>query len=166
MTTRTHAPVPPGEGEALGWGGFGVVYKISGAVTGGAFAIVEHPMQPGVLAAPPHTHTREDEITLVLEGEVGLQIGDDVFVAGPGTYVVKPRGVPHTFWNAGSVPARIQEIITPAGFENYFRELAEILAASNPPDLEKIGALAARYGLTFHMERLEETLRTHGVGLM
>ncbi len=165
MTTERRLLIPSHSGEAVAMGGLGVVYKLSGEETGGAFAIVEHPIQPGTLGAPPHTHTHEDEISLVLEGEVGVQIGDEVFQATPGTYVMKPRGVPHNFWNAGPAPARIQEIITPAGFERYFREVAEVLAPDGPPDIGRLMEIAARYGLTLHMERLEEVMRAHNVGL-
>ncbi len=62
--------VAPGAGESVALGGLGVVNKVAGAETGGAFAIVEHPLAPGALAGPPHTH--EDEITLVLAGEIGI----------------------------------------------------------------------------------------------
>ncbi len=57
----------------------------------------------------------------------------------------KPRGIPHTFWNAGPAPARLMEIICPAGLENYFAELAKLIPADGPPDFEKIGALQQRY---------------------
>ena len=87
------------------------------------FAMVEHPLAPRTLAAPPHTHTHEDEYTYVLEGEVGVQVGDDVRVAKPGDLVLKPRGVQHAFWNAGDTPARVLEIISPAPFAEYFAEL-------------------------------------------
>ncbi len=157
--------IPPDTGEAVALGGLGVVYKLSGEETGGAFAIVEHPIRPGALGAAPHTHTHEDEISLVLEGEIGVQIGDEVFQATPGTYVMKPRGIPHTFWNAGPAPARVQEIITPAGFERYFREVAEVLASGGPPDMGRLMEIAARYGLTLHMERLEEVMQAHNVSL-
>ena len=157
--------IPPGAGEAVAMGGLGVVFKLSGADTGGAFAVVEHPLAPGALAGPPHTHAREDEVSLVLEGEVGVQVGDEVFHATPGAYVVKPRGVPHTFWNAGPAPARVQETIAPAGFEGYFREVAAVLAAGGPPDFARLGEIAARYGLTLHMERLAAVERAHGVRL-
>ena len=157
--------IPPDAGESVALGGLGVVFKLSGEDTGGAFAVVEHPLQPGALAGPPHTHAHEDEVSFVLEGEVGVQIGDEVFRAGPGAYVVKPRGVPHAFWNAGPTPARILEIISPAGFERYFREVAEVLAPSGPPDLTRLGEIAARYGLTLHMERLGEVMQTHNVRL-
>jgi hypothetical protein len=51
-------------------------------------------------------------------------------------------------WNAGSTPARMIEIISPAGFEHFFRELAE-LAEAGPPAMGDIAALASDYGLQF-----------------
>jgi quercetin dioxygenase-like cupin family protein len=140
--------VQPGEGEAAGVGpGIGVVFKIDGEDTGGAVSIVEQPFEVGALV-PPHSHTREDEVTVVVEGQVGFRSGDKEVVLGPGGYIVKPRGEVHAMWNAGKSPARIIEIITPAGFEGAMRELAA-LAAAGPPDPEAMGALIARYGMSF-----------------
>ena len=78
------------------------------------------------LAAPLHRHAREDEYSYVLEGSMGALLGDEELVAGPGDLVFKPRNQWHTFWNAGDAPARILEIISPAGFEKYFDELVEL----------------------------------------
>ena len=129
--------VAAGEGEVVLRGGFGVVGKVSGTETGGAFSVVEHPLEAGILGAPPHTHANEDETSFVIEGEIGVLIGDKEFRAGAGTYVLKPRGVPHAFWNPGPGPSRILEIISPAGFERYFEELAGVLSAGGPPDLDR-----------------------------
>ncbi len=158
--------IGPGEGVPVIEGGLGVVLKLSGVETGDSFSIVEHPMEPGVLAAPPHTHANEDEFSFVVEGTVGVLMGEEVYEAGPGSYVLKPRGVPHTFWNAGPEPARIVEIISPAGFERYFEELAEVLSAGGPPDVARIEEIAGRYGLTFHWERMAELSERYGVGLV
>jgi quercetin dioxygenase-like cupin family protein len=165
MSAPRNGPIHPDSGETVSLGGLGVVFKLSGADTGGAFSIVEHPLRPGALAAPPHTHSREDEISLVLDGEIGVLVGDAVFTATKGAYVVKPRGVPHTFWNAGADPARVQEIITPAGFEAYFRDVAAVLAASREPDIPRLIAIATRYGVTMHMERVPAVMQEHGVRL-
>ena len=140
--------VQPGEGDAAGLTpGIGVVFKITGENTGGAVSILEQPFEVGALV-PPHSHTREDEVTVVVEGQVGFRSGDEEVVLGPGGYIVKPRGEVHAMWNAGKSPARIIEIITPAGFEGGMREFAALVAAG-PPDPEAMGALAARYGMTF-----------------
>ncbi len=124
----------PGEG-ATGWlGTVGVQFKLSGSQTNGAVSVVEHPFPVGALVVP-HLHTLEDEYSIVTEGEIGFRSGDREVVLGPGGYITKPRGEMHTMWNAGQVPARMIEIISPSGFENFFRELSEILAAG-PPDPE------------------------------
>lgn len=116
----------PNEGERVQFGGLGVRFMIGEEETGGNFALVEHPIEPRALAAPMHTHTHEDEYTYVLEGEIGVQVGDEVLIGRPGDLVFKPRGVPHAFWNAGEEPARALEIISPAGFEQYFAEAAAL----------------------------------------
>ena len=94
-----------------------------------------------------------------------MLLGDEVHEVEAGGYVLKPRGAPHAFWNPGPESARFVEIFSPAGFEHYFEELAQILSAGGPPDVAAIGELAAHYGLTFHWERVEEISRRYGVSL-
>src|SRR3954453_24265182 len=146
--------IPPNSGELVWLAGMGVQFKLGGERTGGRFAVVEHPLRPGAWV-PPHTHTHEDEYSYVLEGEIGARIGDEVVHVTPGAYILKPRGVPHAFWNAGTDPARILEIISPAGFERYFAEQAATLVGDAPPDMEKVLAIAAKYGLELHLDRLD-----------
>src|SRR5262245_45735916 len=138
--------VRPGEGRADNVGPHGVVFKLWGEDTGGAVAIVEHPFPVGALV-PPHLHTREDEYSIVTEGEIGFRSGDREVVLGAGGYITKPRGEMHTMWNAGPTPARMIEVISPAGSEHFFRELAELVAAGPPPTSETVRNLAAQYGL-------------------
>lgn len=135
-----------GEGT-LGWlGGLGVRPMIPGADSDGGFSLVEHPLQQRALAAPLHRHSREDEYSLVVSGRVGALLGDDVVYGGPGDLIWKPRGQWHTFWNAGDTDASLLEIISPAGFEKYFAELLELFGGGEPQP-ERIGPIAARYGL-------------------
>ena len=110
------------------------------------FSLVEHPMPPRALAAPLHRHNREDEYSFILEGRMGALLGDDVVEAGPGDLVYKPRGQWHTFWNAGEEPARILEIISPAGFERFFDELVDLGGATHV-EPQTLAALCARYEL-------------------
>jgi quercetin dioxygenase-like cupin family protein len=140
--------VQPGEGKVGGLApGIGVVFKIDGADSGGALSIVEHPFIVGALV-PPHVHHLEDEYSIVLEGEIGFRSEDREVVLGAGGYIVKPRGEVHAMWNAGSVPARMIEIISPAGFERFFVELSE-MASSGPLDPAEMQALGQRYQLPF-----------------
>jgi quercetin dioxygenase-like cupin family protein len=150
--------VQPGEGDTVKLPGFGAVFKLSSRSTGGEVAIVEHPFGVGAITAP-HRHMHEDEHSLVLEGEIGFRSDDSEVVLGPGGYITKPRGQMHAMWNAGSRPGRIVEIITPGGFESYFRELGELLAshagdssdqgAPTLHELPEFGELADKYGLTY-----------------
>ena len=139
--------VQPGDGAEGDLGSIGVVFKLWGQDTGGALSIVEHPFPVGALV-PPHTHTLEDEYSIVTEGEIGFRSGDREVVLGPGGYITKPRGELHTMWNAGPSPARMIEVISPAGFEHFFRELAD-MATAGPPPPPDVMALADRYGLQF-----------------
>src|ERR671928_1785761 len=132
MQTEMQIVTEPGAGPSVSLGGVGVDFKVPGEMTGGALSIVEHPLEPGRLI-PPHIHYREDERSYVLSGEIGVRIGDRDYTAGPGSYVFKPRNIPHTFWNAGPEPAHLIELIFPAGFEKFFAELGE-LAANCPPE--------------------------------
>jgi quercetin dioxygenase-like cupin family protein len=125
MKTVAAKVVGPQDGKAGFLGTIGVRFMIEGEEAGERFSLVEHPMSPRALAAPLHRHTREDEYSYVLEGQVGALLGDDVVIGGPGDLIFKPRNQWHTFWNAGEEPARILEIISPAGFECFFAELAE-----------------------------------------
>jgi quercetin dioxygenase-like cupin family protein len=140
--------VKPGEGEVGGLApGIGVVFKLSGEDTQGTLSVVEHPFAVGALV-PPHTHTREDEYSIVTEGEIGFRSGDREVVLGPGGYITKPRNEIHAMWNAGPTPARMIEIISPAGFEGFFHEMSE-LVASGGLAMEPLGEIASRYGLIF-----------------
>src|SRR3954465_7493267 len=137
--------VGPRDGKAGFLGSIGVRFMIDGVEAGERFSLVEHPMSAHALAAPLHRHTREDEYSYVLEGRMGALLGDEVLIANPGDLVFKPRNQWHTFWNAGDAPARILEIISPAGFERFFAELVDLGGAGASPEIWI--DLCARYGL-------------------
>jgi mannose-6-phosphate isomerase-like protein (cupin superfamily) len=153
------------EGEIVWLLALGVRFMVRGARTEGRFELVEHPLPARALGAPLHTHTAEDEYSYVLEGEIGVQIGDTDQIAGPGTLVFKPRGIPHAFWNAGDTPARLLEIISPAGFEHYFEEAAAVFAADGPPDFARVNEIAARYQMTLDFESVPLLAQKHGLQL-
>ena len=155
MTTAVQTP------ETLIDGPFGARLLVEAE----RFSLVEHPIAPRTLAGPSHVHEREDEYSYVLEGEVGFEVGDDVFKAGAGQLVAKPRGIWHAFWNAGDQPARVLEVISPAGFEHYFAELAQLIPPIRPErDLEGLAELQARYGVQMDFASIERLSREHGLG--
>jgi quercetin dioxygenase-like cupin family protein len=150
-TTGTAKVVGPREGKAGFLGSIGVRFMIDGEEAGGGFSLVEHPMSARALAAPLHRHTREDEYSYVLEGRVGALLGDEVLVGSPGDLIFKPRNQWHTFWNAGDEPARILEIISPAGFERFFGELVDLGGVTQAPP-QILGELCSRYKLEMDPE--------------
>ena len=141
------ALIAPAGGEKFDFGGFGVRWKIDNAQAGGRFSIVHHPIAARTLAAPLHRHHREDEYSYVLTGRFGALLGEDVVTAEPGTWVFKPRGQWHTFWNAGDTVCEIIEVISPAGFENYFREWSAVW-----PDRSKAAELLRKYELDMDID--------------
>ena len=142
--------------------GFTASTRLTAAQTG-SISIVEHTFAPGSLV-PPHRHTREDEISYVVSGEIGFRSDDREVSLRAGGYIVKPRGELHAMWNATSDPARMIEIISPAGFERYFVDLAEaIAAAGGQRDPATVGAVAARYGMAFDFTWVPDLMERHGL---
>ena len=161
-TTTAVKIIGPEEGAEGFLGSIGVRFMIDGADASDRFSLVEHAMSPHALAAPLHLHTREDEYSFVLEGRMGALLGDEVVEAGPGDLVFKPRNQWHTFWNAGDEPCRILEIIAPAGFERFFKELSDMGGAINA-DPAELTALGERYGHYFKVESVPELLERFGL---
>jgi quercetin dioxygenase-like cupin family protein len=157
--------ITPADRETLLNGPLGAVLMLGGDQTAGRLSLVEHPLEPRALGSPVHTHRDEDEYSVVLAGRVGAQIGEQTVEAGPGTVLVKPRGVPHAFWNPADQPARLLEIISPAGFEGYFAGLAAIMAVQGPPDPASLAALASRYGLDVDLASIPRLAAAHGLRL-
>jgi mannose-6-phosphate isomerase-like protein (cupin superfamily) len=159
-TVKVVTPIDEGLDGFLG--SIGVRFLIDGHEAAERFSLVEHPMSPRALAAPIHRHTREDEYSFVLEGRMGALLGDEVVEAGPGDLVHKPRNQWHTFWNAGDEPCRILEIISPAGFERFFRELSDMGGVVGT-DPEVLAALTEKYGLEMQPDTVPGLLDRFGL---
>jgi mannose-6-phosphate isomerase-like protein (cupin superfamily) len=149
MTTITSA-----DGERADFPGLGNRFLVRSNRSDGRFAMLEHTLAPQALGAPIHTHRNEDEYSFVLSGRMSAMVGDEVVDAGPGELLVKPRGVPHAFWNATDEETRVLELISPGGFEQYFADLAPILGADGPPDFAAMGQVQARYELTMDVDSI------------
>ena len=144
--------IKSGGGDSFDFGGLGVCWKIFGHQTGGTFSVVHHPIAPRALAAPLHRHRNEDEYSYVLKGRLGALLGKEVVTASTGSWVLKPRQQWHTFWNdSPEEPCEIIEIISPGGFENYFREVAD-----NWGNLETFAEINARYDLEMDFKSVPE----------
>jgi quercetin dioxygenase-like cupin family protein len=113
--------IHPDHGRRLP-GDFEVVVKVRAEHTDGVVAVIEETV-PSRRLISPHTH-QNDVWVYVLSGEVGILVGDQIDVARAGSWALKPRNVVHAMWNAGTVPARVIEVLTPAGTERWFEEIA------------------------------------------
>ena len=150
--------VGPSEKESFDFGGLSVCWKVDGNQTGGRFSVVHHPIAPRALAAPLHYHHNEDELSYVVTGRLGALLGDDVVTAEAGTWVFKPRRQWHTFWNAGETPCEIIEVISPAGFEEYFREVAAAWG-----DMARFADINRKYALEMRLESVPDLCRRFGL---
>lgn len=160
QTTAGPRVLGPSDGETSGSEeGLRNRFMIDGKDSDGGFALVEHLLAPRALAAPLHRHSREDEYSYVLEGRVGALLGDDEVFAEVGDLIFKPRAQWHTFWNAGDTPARILELISPAGLEELFRQFG----AEGLPDPETLKPIAAGYGCELDFERTFPIVERHAL---
>lgn len=148
LLDRTPTVLPPKEQRWMDCWGTRVMVLVTGAQTDGRYTMLEYVAPPGGLGPPIHYHREIEESFRILEGELNFQVADRRVVAGPGTFLHVPAGVPHAFWNSSDKPARFIGTISPAGFEQYFAELFAL--ARKRPEMTQdvrplIGRIAARY---------------------
>ncbi len=130
-------------------------FKADGGRTNGAYSLAEITTAPGA-GTPPHRQNDDDEAFYVLEGTYEFMHNGETVTAGPGEFLFVAKGEPHAFANPGTATARMLVINSPAGLhENFFREAGDPIGADQPmpapsaPDMPRLGAAAARYGIEF-----------------
>ena len=138
----------PGEGERHDTGPAQIVIKATGEHTGGSFFLSESTLPPGFAGPPPHRHRELHDMFYVLEGTLTLRLGDRTVEAAPGSFACVPPGVVHTFRNDSDAPVRLLNFNTPAGWENYMRDVAEA-ARAEPLTPEVFARIASRYDFDF-----------------
>jgi mannose-6-phosphate isomerase-like protein (cupin superfamily) len=126
------------------------------AQTGGGVAALEGSFRPGS-GAPAHVHHQHEEAFFVLEGEFIFHVGSQSVAALAGSFLFVPRDVPHAFENVGAAHGRILGIMTPAGFEKFFEELAEL--PPGPPDPARFNEILAK-----HDQEVVELPASHQTG--
>jgi mannose-6-phosphate isomerase-like protein (cupin superfamily) len=130
-----------GRGERIKVRGGWLSFLAVGEQTRGAYGLIETANEPST-GVPLHVHEREDETWFVLEGEYTFEVGGQTFRAGPGDYVFGPRYVPHSYANRTEAVARALIMVTPAGFEGFWRESANLAG-----DAAAHKALGEKYGV-------------------
>ena len=104
--------VRPGEGRRVG-----NVEFLARSEDTPRFNLAVVTLQPHRDGPDVHAHPAEDDSFYVLEGELTFTLDDAEIVAGAGTFVLVPPGVPHTFSNRGDAVARFINVHAPAGFD-------------------------------------------------
>ncbi len=121
-------------------------FKATGPDTHGRLSLMERTLPPGGRMPPAHRHAANEEAYFVLDGVVEFHVGDAVFEARHGAFVLVPSGDAHTFGNAGTEAARLLVIHAPA-LDAYFEELERLWAAPQPPDRAAELDLMRRHGM-------------------
>ena len=142
---------------------YGVVIKLYGHETNGTVSIIEQPFEPGLLL-PPHVH-QNDVWLYILQGEMHARVGEETVVATPGSWVLKPRRIPHTMWNAGPETARIIEVYTPGGFELFFNDFGERLR-QGPVGLDELNSIGEPHGIHFFDDWIPDLRATYNLRLI
>ncbi|WP_309125723.1 cupin domain-containing protein [Kocuria sp.] len=146
MDTTVYGPVGPEVGHTALIGPLTARTMLPTEVAEGRLSIVEHCLDPEEPGAPLHRHAQEDEYTVVVEGR-GVLLGEDVYEAGPGELVLKPRHQWHTFWNPVEDRCRLLKLICPAGGEQFFQDVGPFFPHNAEPDFAGILGACERFGL-------------------
>jgi mannose-6-phosphate isomerase-like protein (cupin superfamily) len=134
----------PGDGREVTALGSTYVTKTEGTQVSGAYSLTEETFWADT--TPLHTHLEAEEAFYVLTGEVEAWVDGTTSTAGPGTFLVVPRGVPHGLRRLSPDPARMLTLISPPGFEKVFEAVAEQDEEALLADPERLVELAARFG--------------------
>ena len=103
---------------------------------------------PHAKVPAPHFHVAVDEVLYGLEGILTQTINGNTQELKPGDKSFIQRGKVHGFTNDHDAPARALCVLTPASIgPAYFREIAEVINAGGPPDMQRVLAIMQQHGL-------------------
>jgi quercetin dioxygenase-like cupin family protein len=119
-----------------------IVYKATGATTGDAFEFLEVRVQPGG-GPPDHVHRDHDEAYYLCTGSLRFRVGDELFTATAGTFVLVRKGTAHAFTNPSTEPATMLVLVRPAGLQGFFERLGPLLFGE--PDEAEIARISSEY---------------------
>jgi mannose-6-phosphate isomerase-like protein (cupin superfamily) len=142
METVAHGP---SDGQVVILMGAEIRIRVGGDETDGSFGFAEVTAPPQWGGPPPHVHHAHDETFYVVEGEYEFKVGDRTVKAGPGSFVFVPREVAHAFSNPGQSAAKLACVVSPAGYEKYFEDVARVMPAQGPPDPQAIYGVMQKY---------------------
>jgi quercetin dioxygenase-like cupin family protein len=141
--------MPKTAAEAIQVGALTVRFHVDADESGGSVSVFESDVPANARMPAPHSHDEFDETVFGLDGVTTFTVGGERTNLNPGEALFIRRRVIHGFSNDGDVDARFLAVISPGLMgSRYFREVAEVLAGDGPPDIERIGEVMRRHGLT------------------
>lgn len=147
MSARGHVVGPEGVRSFESPAREPVVVRATGEESGGYYDLLELTVPPGPGVTPTHLHRESDEAVLVLEGTLALRLGEEDHHLGPGAYAMAPRGLPHTYRNAGEETARVLFTHTPGNNWRYLEAAAAAGPVEDEADLERLAPLLEEHGV-------------------
>ena len=157
--------IAPGEGKRGNIAVNEIVFKLSKEQTSGNLGSAETILYPGFMGAVPHRHQHFDEVCRVLEGTLTIMVGDQIYTLTPGAWHLRPRGIVHSFWNSGKVPAKFIELYIPGGHEAYMQELTALFVNGRRPKPGEVDAVAKKHDIEFFWDQLPALLKKYKVHL-
>jgi len=155
--------IPPTEPLTPGPGNVDIRTIIHSKQTNKQFSNVEVAVAPKQMGPSPHMHKDLDELMYVLEGTATVMIGKEIYEVKAGGWNFRPRGIVHSFWNAGNSPLRFVDCFFNQNFEDYLEDLLHKiipdmvknnLTPASPEIAKRISALDKKFGVTyFHSQR-------------
>jgi len=123
-------------------------FLFDGKDTDNSLVVFEMLVPPNTKVPAPHYHIHVDETLYVIEGTLHQLYGAETRVLNPGDKIFIKRGTVHGFNNTGTVAARVLCFLAPASIgPEYFREIAAVVNAGGPPDIQQLLAIMKRHGL-------------------
>jgi quercetin dioxygenase-like cupin family protein len=130
-------------------GALTVLFHVDADQSGGSVTVFECVASAKARMPAPHSHDDFDESAFGLDGVTSFTVGGERIDLSAGESLFIRRGVIHGFDNKGDADARFLAVITPGLLgPSYFEEIADVLGSGGPPDIEKIGQVMRRHGLT------------------
>jgi mannose-6-phosphate isomerase-like protein (cupin superfamily) len=162
-------PQPPLE---AGPAGIDIRTWVRSTQTNNQFSCVEAAVAPKTMGPPPHIHRDLDEICFVLEGTASVLVGEEVYEVKAGGFHMRPRGIVHTFWNAGKEKLRFMDLYFNQNFEDYLEELfhgiyvemaKNKMTPMDAPIAKRMAANDAKFGITMFPEKRQAIMDKYGL---
>lgn len=164
-TKKETVHIKKDDGERIAFGGMQMQFKLNKQHTAGLLGCDMAQLMPGFMGAPPHWHDGFDEIVYVMDGTLQVWVDGQLTSVETGDWHLRPRGLPHSFWNSGSTPAHFINFYTPGGHEDYLHELGSLFRDGRHPSATDFALLERKHDIHYKWKMLQTLMDTYKVRL-